>query len=165
MSDANDFTLTNVIRRTKTMANSAAKATVNKKAATKEVATKATKKAAPKTEKKVENAAKVSISMDDVMKELKAAGIKVYNPDAKGKYRIFGTKKGSSLNVQSKSFVIYSTDEDYKAVSDAKIEGIEATEGTNSQDKSRPNTVKVPSIEALKLVLPVYALNPMYSAK
>ena len=128
---------------------------------TKKPATKATTTKTKKVEevKPVENAKKVSVSMDEVMKELTDAGIKVMNPDAKGKYRIFGSKKGSSLNVQTKQFIIYSTDEDYKAVEEAKIEGVELTEKGNSQDKVRPNVVRIPSFEVLRMVLPVYAKN------
>ena len=128
---------------------------------TKKPATKATTTKTKKVEevKPVENAKKVSVSMDEVMKELTDAGIKVMNPDAKGKYRIFGSKKGSSLNVQTKQFIIYSTDEDYKAVEEAKIEGVELTEKGNSQDKVRPNVVRIPSFEILRMVLPVYAKN------
>lgn len=128
---------------------------------TKKTATKSTTTKTKKVEevKPVENAKKVSVSMDEVMKELTDAGIKVMNPDAKGKYRIFGSKKGSSLNVQTKQFIIYSTDEDYKAVEEAKIEGVELTEKGNSQDKVRPNVVRIPSFEILRMVLPVYAKN------
>lgn len=134
--------------------------TKTKKPATK-TTTKTTTTKTKKVEevKPVENVKKVSVSMDEVMKELIDAGIKVMNPDAKGKYRIFGSKKGSSLNVQTKQFIIYSTDEDYKAVEEAKIEGVELTEKGNSQDKVRPNVVRIPSFEVLRMVLPVYAKN------
>jgi len=145
------------------------------KAATKET-TKAAKPADKKVDakkvdnkkaepKKVQNAEKKKVDMVEITKLIGEAGVKVYNPEAKGKYRIFGTKKGSSLNVQSKAFIIYSTDDDFKAVKDAKLTGIEATENGNSQDKVRPNVVKFSGMDMLKSVLAVYAKNPMYSAK
>lgn len=130
------------------------KATETKKVATKKVETK-----------KVQNAEKQKVDMKAITELVTKAGVKVYNPDAKGNYRIFGTKKGSSLNVQSKAFIIYSTDDDFKAVKDAKLTGIEATENGNSQDKVRPNVVKFSGMDMLKSVLAVYAKNPMYSAK
>lgn len=143
--------------------------TTNKTATTKTTtkAAKTTKKVETKKveTKKVQNAEKQAVDMAAITKLIGEAGVKVYNPEAKGKYRIFGTKKGSSLNVQSKAFIIYSTDDDFKAVKDAKLTGIEATENGNSQDKVRPNVVKFSGMDMLKSVLAVYAKNPMYSAK
>ena len=142
------------------MATKNTKATENKAnktvKETKKVETKEVKKV---ESKKVENKEKKNIDMQAINQLLTEAGIKIYNPEAKGKYRIFGSNKGSSLNVQTKQFIIFSTDDDYKAVVNAKIEGVEATEGTNSQDKVRPNTVIVKTEEVLKAVLAVYAKN------
>ena len=137
-----------------------------KKAATTKKATE-TKKVAPKKveTKKVQNAEKQTVDMVEITKLIGEAGVKVFNPDAKGKYRIFGTKRGSSLNVQSKAFIIYSTKEDYEAIKSAKLTGVEVTENGNSQDKVRPNVVKFSGMDMLKSVLAVYAKNPMYSAK
>lgn len=128
---------------------------------TKNMATKKVEKEEVKKveSKKVENKEKKNIDMQAINAILTEAGIKVFNPEAKGKYRIFGSKKGSSLNVQTKKFIIYSTDEDFKMVEDAKIEGVTCEEGANSQDKARPNVVSVQTEELLKVVLAVYAKN------
>lgn len=142
------------------------KTTATKKAATTKAAAEtkkvdAKKVATKKAEtKKVQNAEKQKVDMVEITKLIGEAGVKVYNPDAVGKYRIFGSKKGSSLNVQSKAFIIYSTDEDYKAIVDAKLAGVETTENGNSQDKVRPNVVKFSGMDMLKSVLAVYAKNP-----
>lgn len=147
------------------MANTTKKATDNKatktaketkKVATKKVENKEVKKV---ESKKVENKEKKNIDMQAINQLLTEAGIKVFNPEAKGKYRIFGSKKGSSLNVQTKKFIIYSTDEDFKMVADAKIEGVTCEEGANSQDKVRPNVVSVQTEELLKVILAIYAKN------
>ena len=134
----------------------------------KEVATevKAPKTKAPKTEKKpVEKVNKevkaITMNMEEVVKELETAGIKIYNPQAKGNYRIFGSKKGSSLNLQKAKYIIFSTDDDFKAVEEAKVKDVELTAGGNSQDKSRPNVVQFTTAEALKAVLKIYAKNPL----
>lgn len=146
--------------------NKAATTKTTTKAAKTEKKVDAKKVETKKTEtKKVQNAEKQKVDMKAITELVTKAGVKVYNPDAKGNYRIFGTKKGSSLNVQSKAFIIYSTDDDFKAVKDAKLTGIEATENGNSQDKVRPNVVKFSGMDMLKSVLAVYAKNPMYSAK
>lgn len=147
------------------MANTTKKATDNKAnktvKETKKVNTKKVEnKEVQKVEsKKVENKEKKNIDMQAINQLLTEAGIKVFNPEAKGKYRIFGSKKGSSLNVQTKKFIIYSTDEDFKMVEDAKIEGVTCEEGANSQDKARPNVVSVQTEELLKAVLAIYAKN------
>lgn len=147
------------------MANTTKKVTDNKanktvketkKVGTKKVENKEVKKV---ESKKVENKEKKNIDMQAINQLLTEAGIKVFNPEAKGKYRIFGTQKGSSLNVQTKKFIIYSTDEDFKMVEDAKIEGVTCEEGANSQDKARPNVVSVQTEELLKAVLAIYAKN------
>lgn len=147
------------------MANTTKKATDNKanktvketkKVTTKKVENKEVKKV---ESKKVENKEKKNIDMQAINQLLTEAGIKIFNPEAKGKYRIFGSKKGSSLNVQTKKFIIYSTDEDFKMVEDAKIEGVTCEEGANSQDKARPNVVSFQTEELLKTVLAIYAKN------
>ncbi len=140
--------------------------------ATKTTEKKATTKAqAPKTEKKVvekkttekvnKEVKTITMNMEDVVKALETAGIKIYNPQAKGNYRIFGSKKGSSLNLQKAQYIIFSTDDDFKAVKDAKVPDVELTEGGNSQDKSRPNVVKFKTEQALRTVLKIYAKNPL----
>lgn len=124
---------------------------------TQEVVTETEKVETPKKENKSKKA--VVISAEEVMKLYEDAGIKCYNPNAKGNYRIMGSSKGSSLNWGTYGFRIFSTDTDFEAVENAKIEGVTALKGANSQDKSRPNTVEIKAIEVLKAVLAVYAQN------
>ena len=114
-----------------------------------------------KTEEVKENKSKkaVVLSADAIMKMYEEAGIKCYNPTAKGNYRIMGSSKGSSLNWGTYGFRIFSTDTDFEAVENAKIEGVTASKGANSQDKVRPNTVEIKAVEVLKAVLAVYAKN------
>lgn len=130
---------------------------------TKKVATKAT--TAKKSTKKVDNKAKVNqtVSIDEVMKMYKECGIKCYNPDAVGKYRIMGSKKGSSLNLQKNKYIIYSTDVDFEEVQkvEKKYKDLVLVKGGNSQDKSRPNKVEITALETLKAVLALYAKNPL----
>ena len=136
------------------------KATDNKATEKKEVKKVETKKVdVQKVESKKVNKEKKNIDMQAINDMLTEAGIKVFNPDAKGRYRIFGSKTGSSLNVQVKKFIIFSTKDDFDAVVNANIEGVETIEGDNSQDKCRPNTVIVQTEELLKKVLKVYAKN------
>ena len=101
----------------------------------------------------------VILTADEVLKMYEEAGIKCYNPTAKGNYRIMGSSKGSSLNWGTYGFRIFSTDTDFEAVENAKIEGVTASKGANSQDKVRPNTVEIKAVEVLKAVLAVYAKN------
>ena len=134
---------------------------------TKKVATKATtaKKSTKKVDNKKVNKAKVNqtVSIDEVMKMYKECGIKCYNPDAVGKYRIMGSKKGSSLNLQKNKYIIYSTDVDFREVQkvEKKYKDLVLVKGGNSQDKSRPNTVEITALETLKAVLALYAKNPL----
>ena len=131
---------------------------------TKKAATKATT-AKKSTTKKVDNKAKVNqtVSIDEVMKMYKECGIKCYNPDAVGKYRIMGSKKGSSLNLQKNKYIIYSTDVDFEEVKkvEKKYKDLVLVKGGNSQDKSRPNKVEITALETLKAVLALYAKNPL----
>lgn len=146
--------MANTTKATDNKANKTVKET--KKVNTKKVENKEVQKV---ESKKVENKEKKNIDMQAINQLLTEAGIKIFNPEAKGKYRIFGSKKGSSLNVQTKRFIIYSTDEDFKMVEDAKIEGVTCEEGANSQDKARPNVVSFQTEELLKAVLAIYAKN------
>ena len=136
-----------------------------KKVSTKKVSAKATKKNAEKkvvakveaTEnKEVKN---VTLNIEEIAALYTENGIKVYNPQAKGNYRIMGFKGGSSLNVTKKDYKIYSTEDDFVALENAKIDGVELAKGANSQDKVRPHTVIIQSVDALKAALKVYAQN------
>ena len=116
------------------------------------------------TKKAVDNAAKKDafLSIEEVTKLYQEIGIKCANPQAKGNYRIMGSK--SSLNVKpKKGYYIYTADSDYEAITKAglKFEDLVVEQGTNSQDKARPNTVICTTLATLKAVLAVYAKNPM----
>lgn len=128
--------------------------------------TKVEKKSEAKsTEKKVENKKKenTTVSISEVEKLYTEAGIKVYNPNIKGNYRIMGHKKGSSLNLRADKYIIYSTNEDFTALESVKGKYSDLTlaKGGNAQDGSRPNVVEVTALETLKAILKVYALNPL----
>ena len=140
---------------------SVAKATETKKEVTKKVTETAKEVKTEEVKAVKENKSKESVILgaDVIMKMYEEAGIKCYNPTAKGNYRIMGSSKGSSLNWGKYGFRIFSTDEDFKAVSDAKIEGVTVLAGANSRDSVRPNTVEIKAIEVLKTVLAVYAKN------
>ena len=141
--------------------------TNTKKVATKaNTAKKSTTKSTKKVDnKKVDNKAKVNqtVSIDEIMKMYKECGIKCYNPDAVGKYRIMGSKKGSSLNLQKNKYIIYSTEVDFEEVQkvEKKYKDLVLVKGGNSQDKSRPNKVEFTALETLKAVLALYAKNPL----
>jgi len=148
----------------------AAATITNTKAATKKVAQKktTTKKAETKkveTVKKVENKEKKNqtVSISEITTMLTSAGINIVNPNAKGNYRIMGTKKGSSLNLQKHKYIIFSTEDDFNAVEAVKdkYQDLVLVKGGNSQDKSRPNKVEFTAVETLKGLLAVYAKNPV----
>ena len=116
------------------------------------------------TKKAVDNSAKKDafLSIEEITKLYQELGIKCANPQAKGNYRIMGSK--SSLNVKpKKGYYIYTADSDYEAITKAglKFEDLVVEQGTNSQDKARPNTVLCTTLATLKAVLAVYAKNPM----
>ena len=116
------------------------------------------------TKKAVDNSAKKDafLSIEEITKLYQELGIKCANPQAKGNYRIMGSK--SSLNVKpKKGYYIYTADSDYEAIKAAglKCDDLVVEQGTNSQDKARPNTVICTTLATLKAVLAVYAKNPM----
>ena len=105
------------------------------------------------------------LTIEEVTTMYATAGIKCYNPDVKGNYRIMGYKGGSSLNIVPKKgeYRIYSTDTDYDTISQAglKFEDLVLEKGTNSTDKARPNTIVCKTVDTLKALLGVYATNPL----
>lgn len=120
-------------------------------------------------EKKVEeNTTKANkfISIEEVVKLYAEAGIRCTNPNAKGNYRIMGSK--SSLNLlPTKGYYIYSSKADYEAVQNANITGNDLVlEGEcNKQDSNRPFLVICKTVETLKALLAVYAVNPLNAVK
>ena len=142
------------------------KKSTNKKA--KEVKVEEVKEVVEETkveEVKVENTEKQNtvLTIEEVTALYQEAGIKCYNPNAKGNYRIMGFKGGSSLNIVPKKgeYRIYSTADDFKVINEAelKFDDLVLEEGTNSRDKVRPNTVVCKGVETLKALLAVYATN------
>ncbi len=136
------------------------KATANKE----EKVMKETKKSTKKAETtKVENTEKKNtmLNIEEVTALYQEAGVKCANPNAKGNYRIMGSK--SSLNIVPKKgeYRIYSTEDDFTAIKNAelKFDDLVVEAGTNSQDKVRPNTVVCKTVETLKALLAVYATN------
>lgn len=104
------------------------------------------------------------ISIEQVVEMYAQAGIKCANPNVKGNYRIMGSSKGSSLNVKpKKGYYIYTTDADFAEISTSGLqrEDLIIEEGTNSQDKSRPNTIICQTVDTLRELLALYALNPL----
>lgn len=148
---------------TRTTTKAATTKTATKKAESKKVETKKTETKA--TKKVTENKEKVNTTIDisEITKMLVDAGINIVNPNAKGNYRIMGTKKGSSLNLQKHKYIIFSTDVDYAAVEAVKdkYQDLVLVKGGNSQDKNRPNKVEFTAIETLKAILKLYAANPV----
>jgi len=80
----------------------------------------------------------------------------------KGDYLIMGIDSGSSLNLNKKDFVIYSTDYDFNNIIKAgiKADDLILERNGNSRDRVRPNTVRCNSKETLRLLMNVYAQNP-----
>lgn len=148
---------------TKTTTKAATTKTATKRAESKKVEAKKTETKA--TKKVIENKEKVNTTIDisEITKMLVDAGINIVNPNAKGNYRIMGTKKGSSLNLQKHKYIIFSTDVDYAAVEAVKdkYQDLVLVKGGNSQDKNRPNKVEFTAIETLKAILKLYAANPV----
>ena len=105
------------------------------------------------------------LTIQEVTALYEELGIKCYNPNAKGNYRIMGSSKGSSLNIVPRKgeYRIYSTGDDFALVSaiEQKPEDLIIEEGTNSQDRCRPNTIVCKALETLRAVLAVYATNPI----
>lgn len=81
----------------------------------------------------------------------------------KGDYLIMGIDKGSSLNLNKKDFVIYSTDTDFNNIVSAGIvsDDLILEKNGNLRDSVRPHTVRCNSKETLRLLMGVYALNPI----
>ena len=133
----------------------------NKKA--KEVVTAQVTETKVEETKAVENTEKKNtmLNIEEVTALYQVAGIKCANPNAKGNYRIMGSK--SSLNIVPKKgeYRIYSTEDDFTAIQNAelKYDDLVVEAGTNSQDKVRPNTVVCKTVETLKALLAVYATN------
>lgn len=116
--------------------------------------------------KEVKNEVKKNtfLTIQEIVKLYEEAGIKCYNPECKGNYRIMGTKKGSSLNLRpTKGYFIFTSDEDLELIQSAelKFDDLKVEPGTNSQDKSRKHTVSCTDTETLKALLKVYASNPL----
>lgn len=84
-----------------------------------------------------------------------------YNDQIKGNYRIMGKSKGSSLNLNKKNYVIYTSDFDYEKIVNKQFDfdDLELEKNGNMRDGSRTNVVKCKKRSTLKALLKVYAQN------
>ena len=80
----------------------------------------------------------------------------------KGDYLIMGKEDGSSLNLNVKDFVIYTRDDDYKNIEDARLDADDLImiKNGNQRDQVRPNTIRCNSKDTLRRLLEIYAINP-----
>lgn len=151
-----------VVAPKKTTKKSTTKKETTKKSTTKKVSTD-NKKEAKATTEVVANKDKKDdvLTIQEINELYTQAGIKVYNPEGKGGYRIMGMKGGSSLNIKRGKYYIYSTPADYDLVktADGKYSDLVVEEGTNSTDKIRPNTIICETVETLKAILKLYSQN------
>lgn len=117
--------------------------------------------------KAVANSNKLNlVSIEEITAMYSEAGIVCKNPNAKGAYRIM--KGGSSLNIKPvKGYYIYSSNDDLALIQESglKNEDLVVEQGTNAQDKTRPNTIICKTTETLKALLKVYAMNPLNKAE
>ena len=146
--------------------NTTKKVTSETKSTVKPVATKTEKTEKPVATKPVEkpvatkpvaNTEKVNklYSFDEVMKLFDE-----YNIGSKSKtngYRIMNG--GSSLHVLKHEFRLYATNGDFNAINSKNINDVKCIENDNSNDKNRPNTIKITSNSSLIEVLKILALR------
>lgn len=80
---------------------------------------------------------------------------------AKGDYRIMGKREGSSLNLNMSNFIIYTRDDDFKNIVNAKLEfeDLVLKENGNNRDGVRPNVVRCETLKTLKALLQTYSIN------
>ena len=72
-------------------------------------------------------------------------------------YRIMNG--GSSLHVLKHEFRLYATNGDFNAINSKNINDVKCIENDNSNDKNRPNTIKITSNSSLIEVLKILALR------
>ena len=118
---------------------------------------KSTKPVATKTEKPVANTEKVNklYSFDEVMKLFDE--YKIGSKSKTNGYRIMNG--GSSLHVLKHEFRLYATNGDFNAINSKNINDVKCIENDNSNDKNRPNTIKIISNSSLIEVLKILALR------
>ena len=136
---------------TKTNVTSETKSTV--KPVEKPVVTKTVKKST----KPVANTEKVNklYSFDEVMKLFDE--YKIGSKSKTQNYRIMNG--GSSLHVLKHEYRLYATNGDFNAINSKNISDVKCIEDDNSNDKNRPNTIKITSNNALVEVLKILALR------
>lgn len=133
--------------------------TETKEVAEKKVNTKAAEKKLQTTEKKKVNRERKTLTMQEIVDMMNEAALNIYNAQAKGNYRIIGSKSGSSLNVQTQKYILFSTDADFDLVSTVKdkYQDLVFEKGANSQDKCRPNAIKFTDKKTLEAVIKLMA--------
>ena len=75
-----------------------------------------------------------------------------------------GGVNGSSLNLNKKNYVIYSTDFDFKNIVEANLRDMDLIleKDANKRDGARPNKVTCKSRSTLRKLLEIYAKNNDY---
>ena len=135
------------------MANKETKKVAKNTANTKEAKTmkkETTKKVEEKKVTEKKNINKINVTIQDVEKLFTEAGITFKSNNCN--YRIIAS--GSSLNVHKAALVFYTTDEDFKKISDnVKAADLELKEKGNVQDGKRPNYVRFTTEDTLKKVI------------
>ena len=133
--------------------------TKTQKTTEKKVNTKAAEKKVEKKEVKKVNRERKTLTMQEISDMMSSANLQVYNAQAKGNYRIIGSKSGSSLNVQTQKYILFSTDADFDMVSAVKdkYKDLVLEKGSNSQDKCRPNAIKFTEKATLEGVIKLMA--------
>lgn len=153
----------NTEKTTKTVETKAPKTETVKKTESK----KAAEKKVETTEKKKVNRERKTLTMQEIVDMMNEAALNVYNAQAKGNYRIIGSKSGSSLNVQTQKYILFSTDADFDLVSSIKdkYQDLVFEKGANSQDKCRPNAIKFTDTKTLEGVIKLMAKTYKVAAK
>lgn len=156
--------------KTETVKKTESKKAEEKKVQTtekKKVNTKAEEKKVETTEKKKVNRERKTLTMQEIVDMMNEAALNVYNAQAKGNYRIIGSKSGSSLNVQTQKYILFSTDADFDLVSSIKdkYQDLVFEKGANSQDKCRPNAIKFTDTKTLEGVIKLMAKTYKVAAK
>lgn len=143
-------TKTNVTSETKSTVKPVEKPVATKTVATKPVETKSTKPVKTNTEK-----VNKLYSFDEVMKLFDE--YKIGSKSKTNGYRIMNG--GSSLHVLKHEFRLYATNGDFNAINGKNIDSVKCVENDNSNDKNRPNTIKITSNSSLVEVLKILALR------
>ena len=146
-------TKTNVTSETKSTVKPVEKPVATK--TEKPVATKPVETKSTKPVKTNETKTNKLYSFDEVMKLFDE--YKIGSKSKTNNYRIMNG--GSSLHVLKHEFRLYATNGDFNAINSKNINDVKCIENDNSNDKNRPNTIKITSNSSLIEVLKILALR------